>query len=123
PPDSRPASVGGPGFFTFSGGAPAGLPYNRPMIRTARVLRSPRRPTALATCLLAALLLPGAGAADQERLRAAPLAVTGTPAALEMTLGPGVPVIEGRIGGKTLRLIVDTGATWSMLTPEAARAA
>src|SRR5690606_22110558 len=47
----------------------------------------------------------------------------GTPASLAMDVAPGVPVIEGRIGEKTLRLIVDTGATWSMLTPEAARAA
>src|SRR5690606_32107631 len=112
PPDPRPASVGGPGFFTFPAGAPSIVPYNRPMIRTARAPRLPCLRPALACVLVACVVPLMAHARGQERLRSAPRGVNGTPASLAMDVAPGVPVIEGRIGEKTLRLIVDTGATW-----------
>jgi predicted aspartyl protease len=43
----------------------------------------------------------------------------GLPGVVKLDLASGVPVVEATIDGKPLRLVVDTGASWSLLRPEA----
>ena len=59
--------------------------------------------------------------ARQEPLKPTPRNLRGLPGKLKLDLSSGLPVINARIGQETLRLTVDTGATWSLLRPDAAK--
>ena len=73
--------------------------------------------------LLLCLLGTGHGvpqAEPAERARPVPRAFRGAPATLAIDMSAGVPVVEATIGDIPLRLVVDTGAGWCVLTPGAA---
>lgn len=54
-----------------------------------------------------------------QPLKPTPRHVRGLPGTLAMDLSSGIPVIEAKIDDKPLKLVVDTGASWSLLRPEA----
>jgi predicted aspartyl protease len=54
-------------------------------------------------------------------LKPTPRNLRGLPGKLKLDLSSGLPIINARVGDQTLRLTVDTGASWSLLRPEAAK--
>ena len=84
--------------------------------------------------VVAALLLGAAGIsaptsssvaqeqpASQPPLKPTPRNLRGLPGRLKLDLSSGLPIINAKVGDHTLRLTVDTGASWSLLRPEAAK--
>lgn len=61
------------------------------------------------------------GEAGVQRLRPVPRTMGGLPGVITMDMSAGVPIVQAEIGGLSLRLVVDTGASWSLLTPATAR--
>ena len=54
-------------------------------------------------------------------MKPTPRNLRGLPGKVKLDLSSGLPIISAKIGDQTLRLTVDTGASWSLLRPEAAK--
>lgn len=89
------------------------------MAQSAESAASQTQPRLGANQLAAAtLLLQGA---KPQPLKPVPRTLRGLPGTLKLDLSSGVPVIEAKIGDESLKLVVDTGASWSLLRPDAAK--
>ena len=55
-----------------------------------------------------------------DRARATPRALRGTPAVVAMDLSSGLPVVGAMVNGVPLRLVLDSGAGYCVLSPDAA---
>ena len=85
----------------------------------------PMRSATFRRCAIACLwffcgLAAGRGGTQEEALRPVPRAMKGLPGTIEMDLSSGVPIVKAQVGEHALRLIVDTGASMSVLLPATA---
>lgn len=88
------------------------------MLARAAPAASPMQPPGTIQLATATPSLQGAKA---QPLKPVPRTLRGLPGTLRLDLSSGVPVIEAKIGEEALKLVVDTGAAWSLLRPDAAK--